>query len=333
MPKRNTYHNRGDFFWAKQEENETPEDHWRNLVSLEKDCEFKDIKQDDLLISKFITSITGKKLREKLIREKTLILKTTVDLVTQDSYDKRHKQSTIPSTRKRKRNKRRTNTRNTTAGQQNYRKNTEKTTKNNNCGFCRQQKWSPQHKCPTKTVECNKCHKIGHFARVCRSKTDNARRQIVNYLEAANSEKEESEPEEIQQITQTNKILPDKNDNYGIKLKINGKYQNFTIDTGFPVTIMPNNPKQYNPIDIHPLKERYQDVNQKRDQVLGNSMGEYRIQRRNQNATNTYHTKRRHHTITRCELASTFTKYRQQNPIGRTQQPIHRNAHKIPQII
>ena len=36
MPKRNTYHSRGDFFWAKQEENETPEEHWRKLVTLEK---------------------------------------------------------------------------------------------------------------------------------------------------------------------------------------------------------------------------------------------------------------------------------------------------------
>ena len=70
MPKRNTYHNRGDFFWAKQEQNETPEDHWRKLVSLEKDCGFKDINQEDLLISKFITRITDKNLREKLIREK-----------------------------------------------------------------------------------------------------------------------------------------------------------------------------------------------------------------------------------------------------------------------
>ena len=26
MPKRNTYHNRGDFFWAKQTEDETPEE-------------------------------------------------------------------------------------------------------------------------------------------------------------------------------------------------------------------------------------------------------------------------------------------------------------------
>ena len=49
---------------ATQDENETPEEHWRKLVSLEK-TEFKDIKQEDLLNSKFITSITEKKLREK----------------------------------------------------------------------------------------------------------------------------------------------------------------------------------------------------------------------------------------------------------------------------
>ena len=52
MPKRNTYHSRGDTFWAKQEINETPEEHWRNLVSLEKNCEFKDIKRNILPISK-----------------------------------------------------------------------------------------------------------------------------------------------------------------------------------------------------------------------------------------------------------------------------------------
>ena len=72
MPKRNTYHSRGDFFWTKQEENETQEEHWKKLITLEKNCEFKDIKQEDLLLSKFITSITDKKLREKLIREKKL---------------------------------------------------------------------------------------------------------------------------------------------------------------------------------------------------------------------------------------------------------------------
>ena len=44
MPKRNTHRSRGDFISTKQEENETPEEHWRKLVSLGKNCEIKDIK-------------------------------------------------------------------------------------------------------------------------------------------------------------------------------------------------------------------------------------------------------------------------------------------------
>ena len=48
------------------------------------------------------------------------------------------------------------------------------TQKQNNCGFCGQQNWTPLHKCPANTLECNNCHK---------------------------HEEEGSEPEEIRQIT------------------------------------------------------------------------------------------------------------------------------------
>ena len=80
MPKRNTYHSHGDVFLAKQEGYETLEEHKGKLLSSEK---------------KFTTSITDKKVREILIREKTLKLKTTTEI--QASYEKRHKQSTIPT--------------------------------------------------------------------------------------------------------------------------------------------------------------------------------------------------------------------------------------------
>ena len=80
---------------------------------------------------------------------------------------------------------------------------------------------------------------------------------------------EESEPEQILQITQNNKILPDNNDHYAVEIKMNGKNQKFIIDTGSPVTIMPNNPTLYNPEYIQPLKVRYQDVNRNEIKFLG----------------------------------------------------------------
>ena len=77
LPKRNTYHNRGDLFWAKQTEEETPEDFWRRLIEIEKGCNFNTITAEDILISKHMTAITDKKLRDKLMK-KTLELKNTI---------------------------------------------------------------------------------------------------------------------------------------------------------------------------------------------------------------------------------------------------------------
>ena len=75
LPKRNTYHNRGDFFWAKQTEEETPEELWRILIEIEKECNFNTTSAEELLISKYMTAITDKKLRDKMLKEKTLELK------------------------------------------------------------------------------------------------------------------------------------------------------------------------------------------------------------------------------------------------------------------
>ena len=36
LTKRNTYHNRGEIFWTKQTEAETPEDFWRRLLEIKK---------------------------------------------------------------------------------------------------------------------------------------------------------------------------------------------------------------------------------------------------------------------------------------------------------
>ena len=49
---------------------------------------------------------------------------------------------------------------------------------------------------------------MGHFAWVCRSKQNNNDQRRINYVEDASSNEKKSEPEEIRQKTQINKILP-----------------------------------------------------------------------------------------------------------------------------
>ena len=110
---------------------------------------------------------------------------------------------------------------------------------------------------------------MGHFARVCRSKQNRNDQRRINYLEETSSEEEDSEPEEIRQITQINKILPDNNDHYGVEMIINGKKQKFIIDTGSPVIIMPYDQKKHKTKEIKPMKERYQDVNTNEIKFMG----------------------------------------------------------------
>ena len=95
-------------------------------------------------------------------------------------------------------------------------------------------------------------------------KTKQQKRKI-NYLGVITSEdNEETDPEEIHQMTQINKIIPDNNDHYGV----NGEKQRFIIDTGSPVTIMRNNTTLYKPEYIEPLRENNQDVNKSEIKLL-----------------------------------------------------------------
>ena len=72
---------------------------------------------------------------------------------------------------------------------------------------------------PGKKREMQQLPKMGHSARVCLSKHNKNDQRRINYVEDASSVEEKSEPEEIRQIKQINKILPDNNDHYGVEMK------------------------------------------------------------------------------------------------------------------
>ena len=170
MSKRNTYHNRRDFFCAKQTEKKTPQEFWRRLIEIEKESNFNTISTEELLISKYMTSITDKKLRDKIMNKKKLQLKKVTELIKQNTYEKKNKKNIIPealiSTKEKQ-------IRKEEPIQKMERFGTRPKNKifgNRTCRFCTAPNWTPMHKCPALDANCNKCGKKGHYAKACRQK-------------------------------------------------------------------------------------------------------------------------------------------------------------------
>ena len=68
LPKRNALYSRGDFFWAKQKADETPEQHWKNLIEIEENCDFPNtgIKPADLTYLKVHNLNNGRKTERQI---------------------------------------------------------------------------------------------------------------------------------------------------------------------------------------------------------------------------------------------------------------------------
>ena len=173
LPKRNTYQNRGDFFWAKQPEEETPEDYWRRLIENEKECNFNTISAEELLISKYMTAKTDKKLRDNIMKENTLELKKIIELIKQNTYETKNKNNTtaLISTKE----KRIINEEPILRMERFGTRPKNKIFGNRPCRFCNAPNVSPIHKCPALEENCNKCGKKDHFAKSCRQRTHNNR--------------------------------------------------------------------------------------------------------------------------------------------------------------
>ena len=195
LPKRPTYHNRGELFWPKQTETETPEDVWWRLIEIGKECNFESITAEELLISKFMTAITDKKLRDKLMKEKQPEVKKTIEMIKQNTYETKNNKNTIPQAIISSREKEIKEE----PIQRMEKFNTRPRKKfkyNRPCRFCNAPNWSPTHKCPATHDENCKCGNKGHFARTCRQ-GENYKSKLRNVTEIENpamgEESEETE--------------------------------------------------------------------------------------------------------------------------------------------
>ena len=106
-----------------------------------------------------MTAITDKKLRHKIMKEKTLEMKKTIELIKQNTSEKKNKKNTIPealiSTKEKHIIKDEPIQRRERYGA----KLENKKFGNRPCRYCKAPNLTPLHKCLATEVNCNKCGK------------------------------------------------------------------------------------------------------------------------------------------------------------------------------
>ncbi|KAK3726270.1 hypothetical protein QZH41_003048 [Actinostola sp. cb2023] len=155
----------------RQQSNETLDEYLQALKSLSKDCNFKSVTAvkycEEGVRDAFITGLQSNQIRQRLLENKTLDLKTMFDqaralesaMRTSESYmaPQPSFNAAVPPTPPDPVQL----DHNTLAAAQHE----EQT-----CFFCGNTK-HPRSKCPARDATCNKCQKKGHFAKACRGKS------------------------------------------------------------------------------------------------------------------------------------------------------------------
>ena len=122
-----------------------------------------------------MTAKTNKKRRDKIMKEKTLELKKIIELIKQNTYEKKNEKNTIPRALISSKEKQIIKEEPIQRMERFGTKPKNKQFGNRPCRFCSAPNWSPIHKCPALEANCNKCGKKGHFAKACRQRTYNNR--------------------------------------------------------------------------------------------------------------------------------------------------------------
>ena len=138
---------------------------------------------------------------------------------------------------------------------------------NRNCHFSGKPKWSLEHVCPARRAQCNNCKKMGHFAKVCESKT------VSRVQKESSDSNTESWPEidHIQSVNGRNRI-----EFYKGILLVQGQPIEFIIDTGSPVTIIS---PIINTAEIHKTTKSFVDANKNPIKFKGEAMVEVKTEK------------------------------------------------------
>ena len=158
------------------------------------------------------------------MKEKTLELEKTINLIKQNTYEKKNKKKTIPEAPILAIEKHVIKEEPIQRMERFVVRPKTTPTGNRRCRFCGLSNWTPLHKCPGTETNCNKCGKRGHNAKRCRQKYPN-NRTVKRLTEEEPDDRNETSSESDESIHDIKEIkkIEEKNKHYTATVKINGK--------------------------------------------------------------------------------------------------------------
>ena len=251
LPVRSVFHSSAQFFNMNQDDNETLDEYWKRLVDIERKCDFNNITAEEIITYKFAATIKNKQACDKFIKG-PLKIQLVLGTIERDNYNRKYGDKK-PKIKKARKDFTNSSTSSELIGHTNQTRkqkpqfNEKQRFSNRNCCFCGKPNWSLGHICPARKAQCNNCKKMGHFAKVCKSKTVS---RVTKTVSSDSNTEPWPEIDHIQFVNDINRV-----DFYKTILLVHGQSIDFIIDTDSPVTIIP---PLINPIET---TKNFVDVN------------------------------------------------------------------------
>ena len=146
-----------------------------DFTDIERKCDFNNITAEEIITYKFAATIKDKRAHDEFIKV-SLKIQLVLESIELDNYNRKYEDKN-PKIKKARKDSTNSSTSYELIGHTNQTRtqkpqfNEKKKFSNRNCCFCGKPNWSLEHICPAQTAQCNNCKKMGHFAKVCKSKT------------------------------------------------------------------------------------------------------------------------------------------------------------------
>ena len=212
---------------CKQQIGQSVDEYFQKLKQLSSDCDFGDVAaqvhKQEAIRDAFISGLASSELRQRLLEDRNLIMQTAFDRARSLEIAQKNAQqyeinlAVHPSTQQIA-----AFSENRTESQETQLPDIAAANVSQKCSYCGNRKHS-RRSCPARYVECYRCSKLGHFAKVCRSNGSVWRQQQTDTCAS------------VMKLTQNICSLnePDQSHNkVNISIKINGVHANALVDTG-----------------------------------------------------------------------------------------------------